>query len=60
MTERDARLIAQLEGSKPPAPDKNDKKEAIPAGKPRVASKVRFNRANAKSKGDKSSSAKNR
>ena len=56
VTERDSRLIAQLEGNKPPAADKLEKKETIPGGKPRVPSKTRFNRANAKAKSGPSKS----
>jgi superfamily II DNA/RNA helicase len=41
VTERDSRLIAQLDGNKPAAPDK---KEALPNGKVRVPSKTRFKR----------------
>lgn len=45
VTERDSRLIANLDGNKPPSLEKKTEHK----GKPRVASTARFNKAQAKS-----------
>lgn len=47
VTERDSRLIARLEGNKPPS---LEKKASTPVGKPRVASTSRFKHLHGKEK----------